>query len=89
LPKVSTASDNPFKYDAENGDVNTGIVMFNVWDRQTDEPFELSDFTDEYVIPHMRRNSEQMAEGSLSVPIKRVHNRVMLGDCIPVHKTAG
>jgi hypothetical protein len=76
-------------YDAENGDVKTGFVLFNVWDRQTDEPFELSEFIDVYVISHMRRNTEQMAEVNLSVPIKRVHNRGMLDDCIPVHKTAG
>jgi hypothetical protein len=85
----SRASDNPFKYNAENGYVNTGLVMFNVWDRQTEEPFEISDIIDVYVIPHMMRNTEQIAEGSLSVPIKRVHKRDMLDDCIPVHKTAG
>jgi hypothetical protein len=44
LPNVTTASDNPFNCDAQNGDVNTGFIMFNVWDRQTDEPFELSEF---------------------------------------------
>jgi hypothetical protein len=72
LPKDTTASDNPFKYDAENGDVNTGFVMFNVWVRQSDKPFEMSEFIDVYVIPHLWRNTEQMAEGRLSVPIKRV-----------------
>jgi hypothetical protein len=39
---VTTASDNYFKWDAVNCDVKTGFVMYNVWDRQTDEPFELS-----------------------------------------------
>jgi hypothetical protein len=55
---------------------------------QTDEPFEESDLIDVYFIPQMRRNTEQMVEGSLSVPIKRFHSRDLLDDCIAVHKTA-
>jgi hypothetical protein len=70
LPKVTTASDNAFKCEAECGDVNTGFVVVNVWNRETDEQFELSEFIDVYVIPHMRRNTEQVADGNLSVPIK-------------------
>jgi RecJ-like exonuclease len=88
LSKVTTESDNPFICEAESGEVNTGFVVVNVWNRESDEQFELSEFIDVYVIPHMRRNTKQMAEGSFSVPIKRVHNRDMLDDCIAVHKTA-
>jgi hypothetical protein len=36
----------------------------------------------------MRRKTEQMGDGNLSVPIKRFHDRDMLDDCIAEHKTA-
>jgi hypothetical protein len=88
LSKVSTESDFCFTCKVESGDVNTGFVLVNVWNRETDKPFELPEFIDVYVIPHMRRNTEQMAEGNLSVPIKSVHNRDMLDNCIAVHQTA-
>jgi hypothetical protein len=88
LPKVTTANDNPFKWEADRGDINTGFVVVNVWNTETNEPFELSEPIDVYLTPHMTNNTENMAEGEVSVPIKAIHNKDMLEDCITVHKIA-
>jgi hypothetical protein len=91
LPKVTIASDNPLKWNADSGDINTGLLLVNVWNRETDEPFELSGLPepiDLYFTPHMSSNTDQMAEGTVSVPLKAVHDKDLLEAYIMVHKIA-
>jgi hypothetical protein len=88
--KVTFGCDNPFEWAPDSKDINTIFMLVNVWNKKTNELLEMSGISEPinlYFTPHMSNSStEEVAEGTVTVPLAALHNSSMLEDCITVHK---
>ncbi|XP_021941705.1 polycystic kidney disease protein 1-like 3 isoform X2 [Zootermopsis nevadensis] len=87
--QVTVANDNPLQWDPDSKDINTGLMLANIWNRETNKPIDLSGMSepiDLYVTPHISNKTEHMAEGKVTVPVIAVNNTDLLEDYITVHR---
>ncbi|PSN36954.1 hypothetical protein C0J52_15879 [Blattella germanica] len=83
--KVAFTGKNPFIWDKESKDINTGLVIVDIYNQELNESVSIPSDADIF-LKEFQNLSSTIIEGNVTVPLKSKDDIDILEECMTVHK---